>query len=57
MCGGTGRIRFRDSSVYDVIVTLVYTRCGECDGKGVIPCETCTGRGHLKWYIKLEIKW
>lgn len=43
-------------SVIDGIVTSVFS-CPSCGGRGVIPCETCCGRGHLKWYIKLEVTW
>lgn len=55
-CGGTGEIRYTQSSPFGRIVNV--RTCDECHGEGTIiknPCTTCLGRGIVRKNRKITV--
>ncbi|MGE5632479.1 MAG: molecular chaperone DnaJ [Caulobacteraceae bacterium] len=55
-CGGTGEIRFTQSTVFGRVVNV--RPCDECHGEGKVikePCPTCLGRGSVRKSRKITL--
>lgn len=55
-CGGSGEVRFTQSTVFGRVVNV--KPCDECHGEGKIikePCPQCMGRGHIRKTRKITI--
>lgn len=55
-CGGTGEIRYTQSTVFGRVVNV--RPCEQCHGEGKIikePCQTCSGRGSVRKTRKIKL--